>query len=89
MDLLSYSFLIGLVGLFLFLIGIGLGKLFNTTNKIRRLGLDRPLNLDFHQQMILYFHFPGISIPVTFAFVGVIMIIVAIICATIGIVDKM
>lgn len=88
MDLLSLELVVGLTGLFMFLIGIGLGKLFDTTKKIRKLGLDRPLNLNFTEQMVLYFHYPSISIPITFAFFGGLMIIVSVVIVIIGMAQK-
>jgi len=88
LDILSLALLIGIVGLFIFLTGIGLGKLFDTTQKIHRRGLDRPLNLSLNEQFFVYFHNPDISIPITFAFFGGLMVIASIVLAIIGLVQK-
>lgn len=88
MSLISLALVIGCTGLFMLLIGIGLGKLFNTTQKIYKRGLHRPLNLSFTEQTILYLQNPDIFIPITFAFVGVSMVIVSVIIAILGVAEK-
>jgi hypothetical protein len=88
LDLLSLALFIGGAGLLLFLIGIGLGKLFSTAKKIHERGLDRPLNLSIYEQFVLYIHYPDISIPLTLAFFGGFMLFVSIIIAIIGIIQK-
>lgn len=88
MKLLSLALLIGAVGLLIFLMGVGFGKLFGTNQKIHRRGLDRPLNLSLAEQFIIYFLYPDISIPITLIFFGVLMIIASAVMAIIGVVQK-
>ena len=77
----------GISGLFLLLIGLGLGKLFKTLENAHRLGLLRPMELSFPEQLFLSIRFPTIFIPVSCIFFGGMMLALSIISAIIGVIQ--
>ncbi len=89
MDILFLALFTGVVGILLLLLGLGLGKLCHTTRKIHERGLDRDLHLNFIQQMTVFERNPGISIPVTLAFFGVVAIMFAIVIAIVSLIQQL
>ena len=71
-------------GAIIFLIGIGLGKLFNSSYEAHRIGLDRPLNLSVEEQFTLFFRYPNITIPLLFTFFGVFILLASIVAVIVG-----
>ncbi|MCD4810533.1 MAG: hypothetical protein K8R17_11640 [Methanosarcinales archaeon] len=88
LDLLSFALLIGGTGFFLLLIGVGLGKLLNSTEKISERGLNRPMDLNLEEQLILFFHNPDITIPLTFIVFGGLMLVTSLLLGILSAVSK-
>ncbi len=74
------SYAIGMfgVGVIIFLIGISLGKILRTTQKIEDRGLSRPMKLTFLEQLQLSMFYPDVYIPIALAFTGVLFAITSI-----------
>lgn|GEM_PF-2634259 len=84
MDIILLAFSCVLCGVLLILIGAFLGKVFHTTQKIQKLGLDRPLKLGYSQQFLNYVSYPGIFLPITIVFFGATIVIASFLIAISG-----
>jgi len=85
-----YAFIpILIMGIVFIVIGMKLGSLFKTQEKIRALGLDRLSNLTFSQQTQILFDSPSIAIPMIIIFFGAFCAVISFVMIIISIFTKL